>query len=395
MRGFYYQDRLHSYGSLSRESDRIFRAVTDVNREGVTDMSFMKHQPLFRLIFIGFILITLPACSGFKHRVYDLVMGMERRKAGVEPAVLEAGDFEVSLCEGPGRGVRPTLVMVHGFGANKAVWYRLCRHLKEDFHLIAVDLPGHGESSKHMDKDYSLSSQTLYFRAILQELKVEKPYLAGNSMGGAIIALYAALYPDDTGGVVLFNPGGIRTHGSELERYLAKGENPLIVKTSGDLQKLMDFSMEKPPFLPWPITSVMAEKAVANQEMHDKIFKDLLQNRAGGYGQPHAGLEGKTGAEADASCLHLWGENDQLVLQNKGHAFDDFEDVLRAIRSPTLIVWGRNDRLINVENGKVFNELIPDSRLVILEAVGHSPMLEVPEKAAGLLAEFIWSINDK
>jgi abhydrolase domain-containing protein 6 len=92
-----------------------------------------------------------------------------------------------------------------------------------------------------MDKDYSISSQTLYFRAILEELKVKKPYLAGNSMGGAIIALYAALYPDDVAGITLLNPGGIKTYESDLDRYLARGENPLIVKTSGDLQKLMDF----------------------------------------------------------------------------------------------------------------------------------------------------------
>lgn len=357
-------------------------------------MQYMRRHLILWLIPGAFVLMALTGCSGFKHGVYDMVMGMERRQAGLEPSILKADDFEIAICESKGRGERPALVMVHGFGANKAVWFRCCRHLKDDFHLIAIDLPGHGESSKYMDKDYSLSNQTMYLRAILEELKVEKPHLAGNSMGGAIIALYAALYPDDIAGITLFNPGGIKTYESELDRYLARGENPLIVKTSGDLQKLMDFSMEKPPFLLWPITSVMAEKAVANQGMHDKIFNDLLQSRArGSYGHPHAGVEGKAGAQAGASSLKLWGQNDRLIQHNNGHAFDDFEDVLRAIKAPALIVWGRNDRLINAENGKIFDELIPDSRLVILDDVGHSPMLEVPETAANLLAEFIRSIN--
>jgi len=69
--------------------------------------------------------------------------------------------------------------------------------------------------------------------------------------------------------------------------------------------------------------------------------------------------------------------------------------VLGAIRVPTLIVWGRNDRLINAENAKIFDELIPDSRLVILDDVGHSPMLEVPETAANLLVEFVLSVRSK
>lgn len=358
-------------------------------------MQSMRRYLILWLIPGTLVLMALTGCSGFKHGVYDMVMGMERRQAGVESSILKAADFDIAVCEGKGRGKRPTLVMVHGFGANKAVWFRFCRHLKDDFHLVAIDLPGHGESSKHMDKDYSISSQTLYFRAILEELKVEKPYLAGNSMGGAIIALYAALYPDDVAGITLLNPGGIKTYESDLDRYLARGENPLIVKTSGDLEKLMDFSMEKPPFLIWPITSVMAEKAVANQGMHDKIFNDLLRNRGSGYGHSHAGVEGEAGAQADTSSLKLWDQNDRLIQQNNGHAFDDFEDVLSAIRVPTLIVWGRNDRLINAENGKIFDELIPDSRLVILEDVGHSPMLEIPETAAALVAEFAGAVNGK
>ena len=60
---------------------------------------------------------------------------------------------------------------------------------------------------------------------------------------------------------------------------------------------------------------------------------------------------------------------------------------------PALIVWGRNDRLINAENGKIFAERIPDSRLKIIDGVGHSPMLEVPETAASLMVEFIQSIR--
>ena len=348
-------------------------------------MQSTRPHAIFLMVPIIFILVTLTACSDFKHGIYDVVMGMERRQAGVETAVLKVDDFEIALCEGRGRGERPALVMVHGFGASKEVWFRLCRHLNDDFHVIAIDLPGHGESSKHMDRDYSISNQTAYLRAILAQLKVEKPHLAGNSMGGAIIALYAALYPDDIAGITLFNPGGINVYESDLNRYLAEGKNPLIVETSGDLKKLMDFSMERPPFLLWPITSVMAEKAVSNRTMHDKIFNDLLQNWAVGSGVAPAG--------ADASTLSLWGQNDRVIQVNNGHAFDDFADVLRAIRVPALIVWGKNDRLINAENGRIFDDLIPDSRLVVLDDVGHSPMLEVPKTSATLMAEFVWSIN--
>jgi hypothetical protein len=99
-------------------------------------MQSTRPHAIFLMVPIIFILVSLTACSDSKHGIYDMVMGMERRQAGVEASILKVDDFDIAVCEGKGRGERPTLVMVHGFGANKAVWFRLCRHLKDDFHLV-------------------------------------------------------------------------------------------------------------------------------------------------------------------------------------------------------------------------------------------------------------------
>lgn len=306
---------------------------------------------VLRLLPVVMVLLTLTACSGFRHGVYDRVMDAERRGAGLEPAMLHVGELEIALLEGSGRGERPTLVLVHGLGASKEVWLRFSRQLKDDFHIIAIDLPGHGDSSKIMGKDYGRSSQVSYLRAILDEMAADRPHLAGNSMGGAIIALYAARYPDETASITLFNPAGVYEHESEFMQRLARGENPLIVKERRDFARMLDFSMEKKPFLPWPITRVMAEKAVANRPINEKIFSDARRDAA-----------------------------------------ESFEGVLAETRVPALIVWGRHDRLIHWENGRVFDALIPDSRLVILDDVGHAPMVEAPEASAALMADFVRSI---
>jgi len=311
-------------------------------------MQYAKRQVMLRLLPLTLILLTLAACSGFKNGVYDMAMGLERRGADLEPATLHVDGFDIALLESRDRGERPTLVLVHGFATSKEIWLRFSRQLKKDFNIIAIDLPGHGESSKRMDKDYSIPSQVGYLRAILSEMAVDAPHLAGNSMGGAIVSLYAARYPDSVASITLFNPAGIHTHESELMRLLARGENPLIVENSRDYKQMMDFTMEQKPFLFWPITSVLTEKAIFNRLINEKIFKDMRRD------------------EEEA-----------------------FEDVLTAIKVPALIVWGRHDRVINVENGRVFDDLISDSRLVILEEVGHAPMLETPEASALLMGDFV------
>lgn len=308
---------------------------------------------LLRLASIIVCLLALTACSGFKHGAFDLAMGCERRSAGLELSTLFVNEFEISVLEGQGKGERPTLVLVHGFGASKEVWLRLSRHLKDDFHIIAIDLPGHGDSSKHMDKDYDISSQVLYLRAILSELAVEAPHLAGNSLGGTIVTLYAARYPEKIASITLFNPGGVHTHESELTGYLARGENPLIVRNREDFDRLIRFSMEKKPFLVWPVSSVLAERAIANQAINEKMFSDIRRDAPG---------------ELGAALPHVW--------------------------APALIIWGRHDRLINVENGRVFEALMPDARLVILEDVGHVPMIETPRASAKLMRDFVLSVRN-
>jgi len=111
----------------------------------------------------------------------------------------------------------------------------------------------------------------------------------------------------------------------------------------------MDFVMEKKPFAPWQIYEVMEEKAIANPEINEVIFAAI---RDSGYGP-------------------------------------DFRQALTRIEAPVLVVWGLEDRVINHRNADVFVDRIPDARKVLLEGVGHVPMVEVPEESAQLVREFL------
>jgi len=113
----------------------------------------------------------------------------------------------------------------------------------------------------------------------------------------------------------------------------------------------MDFALEEKPFIPWPIASVMAEKAIENEAINNKIFKDFHSKQT--Y---------------------------------------SFDDEIKKITAPTMILWGAEDRIIHVDNASVFYELIPHSKKEILEGVGHAPMIEVPEKSSMIYKNFIESL---
>ena len=304
----------------------------------------------FRMLII-FVAVVLSGCSSIKYGLYDMAINRECSKAGLFERTIEIDGRTIALLDSERGENKPSIILIHGFAANKENWVRFAAHLTDVFHVVAMDLPGHGESVKDFNLRYAYDDQVVYVNEILTRLNIKKFHMAGNSMGGAISSLYAVAYPEQVQSLFLIDPAGIFVYDCELTRLLDKGENPLIVTCEDDFYKLIDFALEKKPYIPWPIAGVMAEKAVANEAINKKIFEDFH----GDYGY-------------------------------------SFDDEIQKIMAPTMILWGAEDRIIHVKNAAIFNQLIPNSQTIVLEGVGHAPMLEVPEKSAKIYLDFISSL---
>lgn len=309
-----------------------------------------KRLP-FPLALLLCSVVLLAGCS--RQELFDRAITWERNSAGLSPHQVTVGDLNIAYLSNTDANDGEVLVMIHGFAANKDNWVRMAANLTGRYQVYAIDLPGHGDSSKDLDLGYSLPEQVAYLNRILDTLGLDHINLIGNSMGGAIAALYTARYPDQVQTTTLFNPAGVFKYESELFALVNDGTNPLIVSKSGDMERLVDFALEQKPFVPWPIYDVMEEKALQNQPVNEQIFQTLRQ----------------TGNE------------------------EAFRKALQVVSTPVLVIWGDHDRVINYRNSEVFLEDIPGASAIILEGVGHAPMIEVPERAATLVQEFIDSSN--
>ena len=312
----------------------------------------MTTQPLIRvLVIVLSTLLVLTACS--RHQIYETAIGFERSSADLNLGELQVNDMTISYLRNEPRPGAETLVMIHGFAANKDNWLRMAGHLSDDFNILILDLPGHGDSSKDLDLGYTFDDQVKHLRAILTELGMGKVHMMGNSMGGAITALYAATFPDQIRTAVLFDPAGVFEYESELVGLVKQGENPLIVEEEGDFRRLIDFALEKKPFVPWPIYSVMEERAIANRPINEHIF---------------------------------------LAIRDSGFQ-PGFRNALEKITAPVLIIWGKEDRVIHYRNAEIFKERIPQAEVVLLDDVGHAPMVEIPGRSARMVRDFIAKTN--
>jgi abhydrolase domain-containing protein 6 len=277
------------------------------------------------------------------------IMDWEISASGLIQKKVNVGGIDFVYFEG-GQGAE-TIVLLHGFAADKSNWIRFVRTLVSEYKVIIPDQAGHGESGGTLKDSYTISSQTNRLEQFTSKIGVDKFHLVGNSMGGAIAFFFAFKHPDRVKSLGLIDSAGvISPEPSELSKLLTKGENPLIADSAENYERLLNFAMEDPPFLPWPFAKVMSRKSSAHKDLNIKIFSDIMK-------------PGKYTAQ----------------------------QVLSAIKTPVLILWGKEDRVIHVSSVSVFERYLSNQKSIILENVGHAPMVERSEQTANIIKDFIRS----
>ncbi len=262
----------------------------------------------------------------------------ERRLAGLErKEITVAGGLRYVYLEG-GQGA--PLLLLHGFGANKDNFTRVAKYLTPHFRVIIPDHAGFGESAKPPQADYGPRAQAERLRTFARALGVSKLHLGGNSMGGHIALTYAALYPNEVESLWLLSAAGVwSAPPSELRKRMTDtGENPLLVQDEDDFAQLVAMVTAKPLMIPRPFLDVVAQERIKNYALEERVFKQL--------------------------------------------AADSVEERIRGLAVPTLIVWGQQDRVLHPGTAGILQMLLIKSEVVMMQGVGHVPMLEQPERSA-------------
>lgn len=294
--------------------------------------------------------------------IFDSAINLARESVGFEVKSLTAEDVTLTYMERPSSiDNGESIVLLHGFSANKDNWIRFTKALDEKYHVIAVDLAGHGDSEKLLTTDYGLIKQAERLDALMSSLGVEQFHIAGNSMGGAISAIYSLNHPDKIKSLTLIDAAGIDGENtSEYYKALAKGNNPLIATDEASFDYRMDFTMSQPPLLPWPLYPALVRKTLARAELNQKIFSDMLATKK----------------QFQAMNFH---QTIQTTIAQHG--------------VPTLIMWGKDDRVLDVSAAAAFKELIPTASVHIFDGVGHLPMVEIPNESAEIYQQFLSTIE--
>jgi pimeloyl-ACP methyl ester carboxylesterase len=257
-------------------------------------------------------------------------------------------------------GDGPALVLVHGMASTSDTWLPVADMLAANATVVAIDLPGHGEST-NPGGDYSLGAHASVIRDAMIALDIPRATFVGHSLGGGVVMQAAYQFPERCERLVLVDSGGLGREvawflralalpGAEL--VLALGCSPQVLNGGRTVAGWLRSVGLRP-------TTALAEiaKCYANLERPAARTSLLYTLRS---------VVGAGGQRVSA--------NERLAL---------------ASHVPTLIVWGENDAIIPVSHGHAAHAAIPGSTLGIIPRSGHFPHATQPETFARTLLDFV------
>jgi pimeloyl-ACP methyl ester carboxylesterase len=327
----------------------------------LTQRSTLKQLGTGALIFTS---LLFGGCTASQQdTLFTEVISLARDSVGLEVKTAPAGDVNLTYMErqSTSKANAESIILLHGFSANKDNWIRFTKALDEKYHVIAVDLAGHGDSEKLLTTDYDLIKQAERLDALVAGLGINEFHIAGNSMGGAISAIYSLSHPDKVKSLTLIDAAGIDgNQPSEFYQALAKGSNPLIATDEESFEFRMNFTMSQPPLLPWPLRPALFRQTMARIDINEKIFSDMITTKK-----------------------RLEENNFQASIQS----------TIADNNMPTLIMWGNEDRVLDVSAVAAFKEVMPSASVHIFEGVGHLPMVEIPNESAEVYQQFLSTVE--
>ncbi|MEV0947509.1 alpha/beta hydrolase [Rhodococcus sp. NPDC049939] len=253
----------------------------------------------------------------------------------------------------------PPVVMVHGLGGSHLNWVRVAPLLAKHTRVLTVDLPGFGLSEVGR-RQAGIDANAIVLQRFLQDVVGTPVILMGNSMGGMISSFAAAAHPESISGLVLVNPAlpvGQRLPDPQVALQFALQFIPFVGE--GYL-RFASRNLTDRQLVERMVEMCFADPSRASQEVLE------VATAFTGY---RRGLPSQDAAFLQASRSLL------LTLARPGR----YQDAMRSIQRPVLLIHGDKDKLVPVASARKAAAANERWDSVILNGVGHTPQLEVPD----------------
>ena len=244
-------------------------------------------------------------------------------------------------------GSGPVVVLIHGFGLNRAMWQWQLPILAPYFNVLTYDLLGHGESAPPTDTpDLAMFSGQL--SRLMDRCGIERATVVGFSLGGMIARRFALDHPDRLSALAILHSAHDRTP-AEREAVRERVRHTREHGPSANVDSALErwFTPEFRAAEPGPIALVRRWITRNDPDIFPRIY-------------------------------HVLAEGDAEIARG-----------LERIGCPTLVMTGGDDPGNTPAMSRAMARLIPGARLVILPGLRHMALAESPEAVGEPLLSFL------
>ena len=247
------------------------------------------------------------------------------------------------------KGKQPILFL-HGGALTAHTWDLCCLALRDDFHCIALDQRGHGDTDWAPDGDYSIAAQVGDIRGFIDKIGLDNFVLVGMSMGAINALAYAVNHSDRLSHLVIIDAGPeMRRPGSSRIRDFVNDVAD-AVSIEAIIERALQFNPRRDPNI-----------------LRRSLMHNLRQQADGSWRWKY-----------DRSRFQRLNQETHLAERAR------LADGLAAIACPTLVVRGGESDVFHDEDAERLAARLPNSRWVKIPRAGHTVQGDNPK---GLVAE--------
>jgi pimeloyl-ACP methyl ester carboxylesterase len=246
------------------------------------------------------------------------------------------------------RGAGTPLLLLHGIGHHWQAWEPVLDRLAEAHDVVAIDLPGFGETPPPARPARTMADLVSAITEIIDGLGLGRPHVAGNSLGGALALELACT--GVVASVTALSPAGFWTP--------AQARRALVLLSTLRLAS----------GLPESALRVVMRRAPLRALAYGTIYARPRQLSA-------------EAALAGARALRTAASFTTVARAGRGYGFRGTPTV------PVTVAWGTRDRVLPYRQAALARQVLPHARHIDLDGCGHVPMLDDPDLVTRIILE--------
>jgi pimeloyl-ACP methyl ester carboxylesterase len=266
-----------------------------------------------------------------------------------ESSTIEVEGYTIAYSK---RGDGEVVLLVHGITTYSFIWRKIAPLLAEKYQVLTIDLPGCGNSSKQLERKYSIKSHARLLKSFVKKMNIESFHLVGHDVGGGVCQIFAVNYPE-----MLFDLTLVNTVAYDFWPV-----QPIIAMRTPIIRQ---FAMAT---LDFGALRMIIRRGLYHPEALTPELMDY-------FWAPMKTREGRK------AFLHFAASLDNNNLK-------EISDKLRKLILPVLIIRGDGDPYLSGVIAEKLANNIPNSRLAKIATGGHFIQEDEPQWLAGQMLNF-------